>query len=76
MVVLRVAPGTITLAAVPDMFILDPACGKKLELDRAAAQADHEGWAYFFCTLPCQQHFTANPGRFVGAEIIRRYGEP
>ena len=50
------------------MQVIDPVCGARLEIDEVAAQEDHHGWAYFFCSARCQRSFEANPERYVGTE--------
>ena len=33
-------------------------------LEKAAAQQEHEGWAYFFCSNACHELFRAAPERY------------
>jgi Cu+-exporting ATPase len=35
-----------------------------LDLEKAVAQEDYEGWAYFFCSNACHRHFRLSPARF------------
>lgn len=46
------------------MQVHDPVCGKEMDLGDAVAFEDHEGWAYFFCSLDCHQTFKKSPERF------------
>lgn len=52
------------------MQITDPVCGERFEIDQAAAQEDHGGWAYFFCSARCHRLFTADPGQYLGQEQL------
>ena len=36
----------------------------RLALEKAAAQHEHEGWAYFFCSNACHKLFLAAPERY------------
>jgi len=47
-----------------DMIVTDPVCGMRLALEKAAAQHEHEGWAYFFCSNACHTLFLAAPERY------------
>ncbi|MGE0333969.1 MAG: YHS domain-containing protein [Gammaproteobacteria bacterium] len=47
------------------MTVTDPVCGMQVDIQEAAAQEDHGGWAYFFCSAQCHRLFTANPERYV-----------
>lgn len=46
------------------MTIRDPVCGKKLDLAKAMASEDHDGWAYFFCSARCHGLFRRSPGSY------------
>jgi len=37
---------------------------ERLALEKAAAQHEHEGWAYFFCSNACHTLFLAAPERY------------
>lgn len=43
----------------------DPVCGMTVDPATAAATAEHEGQAYYFCSTGCQKSFVADPGKFV-----------
>lgn len=43
------------------MAVTDRVCGIQVEIDEAAAQAEHDGWAYFFCSAQCHQLFSKSP---------------
>ncbi len=44
---------------------IDPVCGMKVNAERAAAQAEHDGTTYFFCSIGCSKKFQADPARFL-----------
>ncbi len=46
------------------MQVHDPVCGKEMDLGDTVAFEDHEGWAYFFCSLDCHETFKKSPERF------------
>lgn len=46
------------------MAVTDPVCGVQIEIDEAAAQAEHGGWAYFFCSTRCDQLFSKSPNTY------------
>ena len=43
----------------------DPVCGMTVDPSRAAAQAEHQGVTYFFCSPGCKTRFLAEPDRYV-----------
>src|SRR5260370_24447653 len=51
----------------PDTSIpaVDPVCGMTVVPQRAAAQAEHDGKTYFFCSVGCSKKFQADPMRFL-----------
>jgi Cu+-exporting ATPase len=53
------------------MTVTDPVCGMQIDIQEAAAQEDHGGWAYFFCSAQCHRLFRGNPERYVaGAQSV------
>jgi YHS domain-containing protein len=46
------------------MQVRDPVCGKEFDLEDAAACAEHQGWAHFFCSNQCRDTFQENPSRY------------
>lgn len=52
------------------MQVTDPVCGTRFEIDQAAAQEDHGGWAYFFCSAQCHRLFAADPDGYLGREQL------
>ena len=46
----------------------DPVCGMKVDPAEAAAEAEHEGRTYYFCSKGCAQKFNADPARYVKHE--------
>jgi YHS domain-containing protein len=49
----------------------DPVCGMQVEEQDAAAQAEHEGRTYYFCSTACHHKFEANPGEYAGQSTER-----
>lgn len=45
-------------------FATDPVCGMRITRDTAAAQAQHAGHPYFFCSKSCCDSFEAEPTRY------------
>lgn len=50
-----------------EMTVTDPVCGMHLALEKVAAQEEHEGWAYFFCSNACRKLFLAAPERYASS---------
>ncbi len=48
--------------------VTDPVCGTRVEPSQAAAQAEHDGRAYYFCSEACRRAFEEDPEAFVGGE--------
>lgn len=46
------------------MMVTDPVCGMHLALEKAAAQEEYKGWAYFFCSQTCRALFLTEPTQF------------
>jgi adenylate cyclase len=44
---------------------VDPVCNMAVDPDRAAGRLNHEGSAYFFCSLACAGLFAQQPERYV-----------
>ena len=42
----------------------DPVCDMDVEPSKAAAQSQHNGQTYFFCSQGCKQKFDQNPAQF------------
>tara|TARA_R110002110_G_scaffold156564_4_gene351678 strand:- start:2646 stop:2861 length:216 start_codon:yes stop_codon:yes gene_type:complete len=47
-----------------EVTVTDPVCGMRMALEKAAAQQEHAGWAYFFCSNACREVFLAVPERY------------
>ncbi len=47
-----------------DVTVTDPVCGTHLALEKAVAQEEHEGWAFFFCSNACHRFFLAAPEQY------------
>ncbi|GAB4365514.1 MAG: hypothetical protein Kow00114_22850 [Kiloniellaceae bacterium] len=73
---LRITPDSFVPDEAREPRVVDPVCGKEVDLERVAAQVDHEGWAFFFCSQGCHRLFTADPERFAGEALSRKDGEP
>ncbi len=43
----------------------DPVCGMTVNAKSAAAQLEHEGQTYFFCSDGCKKRFQEDPAKFV-----------
>ncbi len=48
----------------------DPVCKKTIDVADAAAQAEHEGWAYFFCSIECRRKFIRQPAKYASKPTI------
>ncbi len=44
---------------------IDPVCGMKVNPEKPAATAEHEGRIFYFCSKRCHAKFTADPGLFL-----------
>lgn len=47
-----------------DVVVTDPVCGMRLTPEKAVAQEECEGWAYFFCSEGCHKLFLTAPERY------------
>ncbi len=47
--------------------VTDPVCKMQIDSTQAAAQAMHDGKAYFFCSEECQKMFVENPEMYINA---------
>ena len=45
-------------------MVIDPVCGMRIDPDDAAATAEHDGKAYYFCSEACHDAFVANPASY------------
>jgi Cu+-exporting ATPase len=45
--------------------VLDPACGMRVMPANAAAQVQHQGRTYYFCSAHCADKFKADPNRYL-----------
>jgi len=43
----------------------DPVCGMELEEASAAAEVEHQGNRYYFCSDSCKEAFQDHPERYV-----------
>jgi Cu+-exporting ATPase len=48
-----------------DAKTIDPVCGMTVDPARAAAQVEHAGTTYFFCSKGCAAKFTADPNKYL-----------
>jgi Cu+-exporting ATPase len=51
------------------MKVTDPVCDRQIDVAVAVACADHEGWAYFFCSAACHDRFLVAPGRYTSNPV-------
>jgi YHS domain-containing protein len=47
--------------------VLDPVCGMLILPERAAAQREHGGEVYFFCSVGCTRKFDADGAAYIAA---------
>tara|TARA_R110002110_G_scaffold85816_4_gene223935 strand:- start:280683 stop:280898 length:216 start_codon:yes stop_codon:yes gene_type:complete len=47
-----------------EVMVTDPVCGMRLTPEKAVAQEEREGWAYFFCSDACHKLFLTAPKRY------------
>jgi len=52
----------------------DPVCRMQVEPERAAAQAEHKGTTYYFCSQGCHKVFIADPEKYAGAGAPAGHG--
>ncbi len=45
--------------------VKDPVCGMEIDPDQAAANVEHDGETYYFCSDSCHSQFEANPSKYV-----------
>jgi Cu+-exporting ATPase len=53
---------------VEPIRVRDPVRGMTVEPATAAAHAEHDGTAYFFCSRHCHDRVVAEPSRYAGAQ--------
>lgn len=44
----------------------DPVCGMQVDEKQAAAQSEHQGRTYYFCSPVCKERFEQNPEQYTG----------
>jgi xanthine dehydrogenase accessory factor len=54
---------TLPLLAAPEA--IDPVCGMTVSATDASYPHEHDGTTYWFCCLPCQTKFAANPSGYL-----------
>ena len=64
---LRIDCGDALLAVAT---VIDPVCGMRISRSAAAASDTHLGHPYFFCSLECQERFSAAPREFVDVKTM------
>jgi YHS domain-containing protein len=55
--------------------VADPVCGMRLDPTDAAANRDHEGVTYHFCSVWCAKRFDEDAGAYIAAARLREGGE-
>jgi len=51
--------------AIEQQTHTDPVCGMRVDPDKAAAQYDHDGKTYYFCSTHCAKKFSADPKAYL-----------
>ncbi len=51
--------------------VTDPVCGMSIDIPSAAAQAEHHGATYYFCSTTCHSTFAADPDRYIAGSATR-----
>ena len=46
-------------------MVSDPVCGMEVKEDEAAAQGEHEGVTYYFCSAWCKEEFEKDPKKYL-----------
>jgi Cu+-exporting ATPase len=46
----------------------DPVCGMDIQPEQAAAQSEHKGQTYYFCSAQCKQQFDQDPQRYATSQ--------
>ncbi len=54
----------------------DPVCKRMIDVADAAGQLDHDGWAYFFCSLDCRNKFVCQPSKYASQPPLLGPGPP
>lgn len=44
----------------------DPVCGMTVDEGEAAANTEHQGRTYYFCSSHCKKEFDTDPNAYVG----------
>lgn len=45
-------------------MVKDPVCGMVIDPQEAAAQEEHDGTMFYFCSTACHEKFLADPHRY------------
>ncbi|HEX4947896.1 MAG TPA: YHS domain-containing protein [Blastocatellia bacterium] len=46
----------------------DPVCGMQVDERTAAAQSQHQGTNYYFCSADCKRKFDQQPEQYAGQQ--------
>lgn len=49
----------------------DVVCGMQVDPGNAAAQMEHQGKTYYFCSEDCHRKFMQNPEQYTGQQTAR-----
>lgn len=49
----------------------DPVCGMTVDPSKAAAQVEHSGKTFYFCSAGCARRFEKEPAKYLGTEPVR-----
>lgn len=60
-------PHELGPASADSAATTDPVCGMSVDPGTAAAQAEHDGTCYWFCSAGCRDAFVADPQRYATA---------
>lgn len=52
------------------MTVEDPVCERTIDVEDAAAHADYDGWAYFFCSPECRNKFNRQPAKYASKPTL------
>jgi YHS domain-containing protein len=47
-------------------FTIDPVCGIKIDVSKAAGKTGYAGEMFYFCSPACRRAFDEDPGRYIG----------
>ena len=51
-------------------LVKDPVCAMDVDPDNAAAQSEHNGAKYYFCSPGCKTDFDADPEKYLSPDYV------